>query len=382
MRCTIPLPALFHLLRDCVSLIPARTTMPITGHLLLSATDDHITITTTNLETTVIAQCPASVSEAGTVTLPGKKLYEILKELSGEEIRLSHNAKTLATTLECNGSRFQLIGLPPEEFPAMPTHAATPLFTIAQQDLCTLKTETLPSMGHATQQALNTLRIEWHPTTIPTIRTVTTDGKRLTQSELTTGTWLKKPTTKGHALLSPCTAQVLHRLLHYTRPDVITVSIADALLIITLPTLQVTTRLVEGRYPNYETLTPTHLSPCLELTRKDCIESLTRLAIMAPPETPAIDLDLNANRLILHTDNPQLGQAREEVSATILREGFKVRPNARFLLDALTTAPTDHITLNMDTPDSPCILTNGNPTRWRAIIMPIRIGEHRPANPA
>ena len=79
MRCTIPLPALLHLLRDCVSLIPARTTMPITGHLLLSATDDHITITTTNLETTVIAQCPASVSEAGTVTLPGKKLYEILK---------------------------------------------------------------------------------------------------------------------------------------------------------------------------------------------------------------------------------------------------------------------------------------------------------------
>lgn len=155
-------------------------------------------------------------------------------------------------------------------------------------------------MGHATQQALNTLRIEWHPTTIPTIRTVTTDGKRLTQSELTTGTWLKKPTTKGHALLSPCTAQVLHRLLHYTRPDVITVSIADALLIITLPTLPVTTRLVEGRYPNYETLTPPHLSPCLELTRKDCIESLTRLAIMAPPETPAIDLDLNANRLILH----------------------------------------------------------------------------------
>jgi DNA polymerase-3 subunit beta len=74
--------------------------MPITGHLLLSATDDHITITTTNLETTVIAQCPASISEAGTVTLPGKKLYEVLKELSGEEIRLSHNAKTLATTLE------------------------------------------------------------------------------------------------------------------------------------------------------------------------------------------------------------------------------------------------------------------------------------------
>jgi DNA polymerase-3 subunit beta len=119
--------------------------MPITGHLLLSATDDHITITT-NLETTVIAQCPASVSEAGTVTLPGKKLYEVLKELSGEEIRLSHNTKKLETKLECNGSRVRLIGMPPEEFPAIPSHPATPLFSLPQEDLHRLLREPcLPS---------------------------------------------------------------------------------------------------------------------------------------------------------------------------------------------------------------------------------------------
>ncbi|MBY0248600.1 MAG: hypothetical protein K2Q17_13120, partial [Nitrospiraceae bacterium] len=62
----------------------------------------------------------------------------------------------------------------------------------------------------------------------------TTDGKRLTQSELTTGTWLKKPTTKGYALISPCTAQVLHRLLHVTRQDVITIGVAEALLTLSL----------------------------------------------------------------------------------------------------------------------------------------------------
>ena len=118
------------------------------------------------------------------------------------------------------------------------------------------------------------------------------------------------------------------------------------------------------------------------LARKDCIDSLARLAIIAPQHAPTIDLNLTTTGLVLQTDNPQLGHAREEISATILREGFTIRLNARYLLDALTTAPADHITLNMETPESPCILTNGNPTRWRAIIMPIRIGETNPTRPA
>jgi DNA polymerase-3 subunit beta len=382
MRCTIPLQPFFHLVRACISLISPWSTTPITKYLLLQAGGEQITLTATNLETTVIAQCPASISEAGTVTLPGKTLFEILKELSGEEITLSHNNKGLETKLHCGGSRVQLIGMPAEEFPSIPAHTATPLFSLPQEHLHRLLNETIHSIGHETRNALNTLRIEWHPTSTPTIRLVATNGNRLTQAELTTGNWLTTPQEKGHALLARTTAQLLHRLLRDTNGHILTVGFADALLTLTLPTLQVTTRLVDSSYPDYETFTTRPLSPCLTFMRKACIDSLNRLAIIAPRDTPAIDLDLTTNGLIVRTDNPQLGYAREEVCATILREDFTIRLNAQYLLDALTTAPTDSITLNMDTPHSPCILTNETPGRWKAVIMPIRLHTTHPKNTA
>ena len=381
MRCTIPLSTLLPLLRDCINLLAAKPSLPITGHLLLTTHDDHITLTATNLETTIVAQCPASIVEAGTVTLPGKQLYDIVKELSGETIHLQHKPHTLTTTLTCQKSRVQLIGLPPADFPAIPSQHTTPLFSLPHTALDLLLQETLSSAGPLGQQGLNTIRLEWQPTQMPTIRAVATDGKRLTQSQVSTGTWLTTAPTAGHALLSHKTAQILHRLFQSTKEAIVQIGLAEAVMTLTLPTLQLSTRLIDSPYPQYENLTPAQLTPCLNLMRKDCIDSLGRLTIIAPHDNPAIDLHLTPTGLVLQADNPQLGFAREEICATIRREGFTVRLNARYLLDALITAPADCITLHMDTPHSPCILTNGDRVRWKAIIMPMRREEPAPTPP-
>lgn len=353
--------------------------MPITGHLLLATHGDHITLTATNLETTLVAQCPASVIEAGTVTLPGKQLYDVVKGLSGETIQLLHKPRTLDTTLTSKGSRIHLIGLPPTDFPAGPSQPTAPLMSVPLTKFDLLLHETLSSAGAIGQQGLNTVRLEWQPTVIPTIRAVATDGKRLTQSQFSIGTWLTTTPAPGHALLSHSTAHILHRLVHSTKDDLVHIGLTESVMSFTLPTLHITTRLIDSRYPQYENLTPAQLTPCLDLMRKDCIDSLGRLTLIAPHDNPAIDLHLTNTGLVLQAENPQLGFAREEISATIRREGFTLRLNARYLLEALITAPADCITFNMDTPKSPCILTNGDRIRWKAIIMPMRTETPTPA---
>lgn len=379
MRCTIPLPALLHLLRDCISLLTANPNMPITGHLLLATEGDHITLTATNLETTMVAKCPASVIEAGTVTIPGKQLYDVVKELSGETIHLQNKPRTLDTTLTCKGSRVHLIGLPTTDFPVAPSQHTTPLIAVPLTMFNLLLHETLSSAGPIGQKGFNTIRLEWQPTLIPTIRAVATDGKRLTQSQLSIGTWLITTPAAGYALLSHSTGHILHRVFHSTKDDLVQIGLTESVMTFTLPNLHIITRLVDSRYPQYENLTPAQLTPCLDLIRKDCIESLQRLTLIAPHDNPAIDLHLTTTGLVLQADNPQLGFAREEISATIRREGFTLRLNARYLLDALITAPADCITLNMDTPQSPCIFTNGDRHRWKAIIMPMRTETPTPA---
>lgn len=376
MRCTTPLPTLLRLMRLCTTLVTTRQTLPITEHLLFEAKDDALTITATNLETTMIARCPATVRTEGAITLPGKTLLEILRELHGETVEFHHKANGGETLIQSEGSRFHLRGLLPQDFPRPPLDGPPNFVTVEQNALATLLREALPAIGHDhTRFIFNTLRMEWFPTATPTLRCVATDGHRLVQSELQTGQWLVKPSHPTHALLAKSAVQLLLKVFEQESQEPIHISLAPGFMKVTHGRLEILSRLVDGTYPDYQALMPKTLTPCLHFPRKDCIDTIQRIAIMAPTDTPSIDLTARPTGLLAHTQNPQLGEAQELLTATLLREDFNIRLNADYLLDALKSAPSDDLTINMESPLSPLILTNGNPARWMAIIMPIKLPE-------
>lgn len=110
----------------------------------------------------------------------------------------------------------------------------------------------------------------------------------------------------------------------------------------------------------------------MEIDRKEFSEALRRISVMAEGQVHAIDLTLTPEGLCLQSQHASLGQAQELVNATVATTRLDARLNGKYLLDALSTAPSETIRFHMADPLKPCVLTNGDPTRWLVVIMPIR----------
>ena len=356
--------------------VEKRNTMPILSNILLEAKADGVDILATDLEIGMRGLYKASVQEPGSVTLSARKLYEILKEIREPEVELTVTENNWAT-IQAGKSQFKVVGLPSTDYPAMPVIEREGLTPLASAGLLELIRKTLFAVGdNDARYILNGLLVTLTVTEKKTtLRLVGTDGHRLAVSEQDVGSSSSKEAPREmKAIIPKKAAQEMRRLLEEGDGEPL-IGFTKNLMIFRKSGLLLTSRLMEGNYPNYQQVIPKDREPEKRLTiaRAELEGALRRVAVLSRDKTNAVKLTLGPNRVTLFSSNPDFGEATEDLAARYAGEPLTTGFNARYVLDVLTVMDSESVLLQMDSPLSPCLIREPNNAGFTCVVMPIKV---------
>jgi DNA polymerase-3 subunit beta len=355
--------------------VEKRNTMPILSNILLEAKADGVDILATDLEIGMRGLYKAAVEEPGAVTLSARKLYEILKELRDCDIELSVSENKW-TTIQAGKSQFKIVGLPSSDYPQMPVidrESLTPLAGVGLNDLIR---KTLFAVGdNDARYILNGLLVSLTASDKKaTLRLVGTDGHRLAVAEQDISASLAKDAPKEmKAIIPKKAAQEMRRLLEEGGDGEPLIGFTKNLMIFRKSGLLLTSRLMEGNYPNYQQVVPKETNKQVTLDKAEFEGALRRVAVLSRDKTNAVKVTFAADRVTLFSSNPDFGEATEELSAKNTGSEVTTGFNARYLLDVLSVVDGESVSLQMETPLSPCMIKEPMNAGFTCVVMPIKV---------
>ena len=356
--------------------VEKRNTMPILSNILMETKADGVDILATDLEISMRALYKATVEEPGSATISARKLYEILKELPDGEVELAVGENNWAT-LRSGKSQFKIVGLPATDFPAMPSHEREGLTPMSGANLADLIRKTMFAVGdNDARYILNGLLVAMVVGEKKTlVRLVGTDGHRLALAEQDLGpTGSKETPREVKAIIPKKAAFEMRRLLEEGSGEP-QIGFTKNLLIFRKSGLLMTSRLMEGNYPNYQQVLPKEKEKDkVVLADKAGLESaLRRVAVLSRDKTNAVKVTFTPGSMSLFSSHPDFGEATEDVSVRYPGEALTTGFNARYLMDALNVIDGESVSLQMDAPLSPCLIKEpGNPG-FSCVVMPVKV---------
>ena len=356
--------------------VEKRNTMPILSNILLEARSDGVNIIATDLEIGMRGLYKAAVTQTGSVTLSARKLYEILKELREGEIELTV-ADNNWTTIQAGKSQFKIVGLPSQDYPALPSierEGLTPLTGVGFGDLIR---KTLFAVGdNDARYILNGLLVTL--TTIEKktmLRLVGTDGHRLAVAEQeVTEASAKDAPREIKAIIPKKAAFEMRRLLEEEDGEPL-IGFTKNLMIFRKSGLLLTSRLMEGTYPNYQQVVPKdkEVEKRVTVDRAELEGALRRVAVLSRDKTHAVRVTFAPGRVTLFSSNPDFGEATEDLPARYEGQTLVTGFNARYLLDVLAVVDGDGVTLQMEAPLSPCLVRDPESPGFASVVMPVKV---------
>ncbi|HSN04384.1 DNA polymerase III subunit beta [Nitrospira sp. NS4] len=354
--------------------VEKRNTMPILSNILLEAKQDGAEIVATDLEIGMRGLYKATVLQPGGVTLSARKLYEIIKELPSGEIELTAGDNNW-TTIQAGKSQFKIVGLPSAEYPALPTIDREGLIPLSGTGLLELIRKTLFAAGdNDARYILNGLLVTLIITDKKTaLRLVGTDGHRLAVAEQEVGKAGKGGPQEIKAIIPKKAAQEIRRLLEEGGDGEPLIGFTKNLMIFRKSGLLMTSRLMEGNYPNYQQVIPKDGGKKITVNRAELESALRRVSVLSKDKANAVKVTFSPGNMTLFSSNPDYGEATEELAAAYEGEALNTGFNARYLLDVFSVMDGETISLQMDTPLSPCLIQESESPGFKCVVMPIKI---------
>jgi len=347
--------------------IPAKTTLPVLSNILVEAHEDGLRLSGTDLDIAVSTTIAASVEEEGAITLPARKLVEIVREMPSAAINIS-SAGEQRVTIECGRSRFKLLGLPREEFPAFPSVSFDDSWKCSAQDLQKL-------IGHvafaaSTEESrpiLNGVLWELRP---ERMRMVATNGHRLARMDVP----VEGGAEDADLIVPPKALEQIRR--GFDSDQEIEIAKSENHLGFRSATTQIFTRLIEGPYPNYEQVIPRENDKALTADKAALISALRRMSIVASDQTHRVRVGLANGTCKLSVQTPDLGEAQEEVTVTYDGSAMEIGFNAAYLLEVLKYLPTEEVRLTFKSPERAATCEPvgwDDPASYLTLVMPLRL---------
>ncbi|ALA56446.1 DNA polymerase III subunit beta [Nitrospira moscoviensis] len=355
--------------------VEKRNTMPILSNILLEAKQEGAEIVATDLEIGMRGLYKATVLQPGGVTVSARKLYEIIKELPAGDIELTAGDNNW-TTIQAGKSQFKVVGLPSAEYPALPAIEREGLTPLAGEGLLELIRKTLFAAGdNDARYILNGLLVTLVMTEKKTsLRLVGTDGHRLAVAEQEVSkTGSKTGPQEIKAIIPKKAAQEMRRLLEEGGDGEPLIGFTKNLMIFRKSGLLLTSRLMEGNYPNYQQVIPKEGGRKISVNRTELESALRRVSVLSKDKANAVKVSFGSGKMTLFSSNPDFGEATEELTARYEGEALSTGFNARYLLDVFSVMDGETISLQMDTPLSPCLIQEPESPGFKCVVMPIKI---------
>jgi DNA polymerase III subunit beta len=349
--------------------VPAKTTLPILSNILLEATKDGIRLSGTDLDIAVSTTVSASVDEEGAITLPARKLVEIVRELPSAAMRLTASGEQ-RVSIECGRSRFRLLGLPREEFPAFPTVKFEGGWRTSSKELQKLIAHVaFAASTEESRPILNGVLWELRP---ERMRMVATNGHRLARMDVPTSE--TQGASQADLIVPPKALDQIRRL--FDTDETVEIARSENHLGFRTSSTQIYTRLIEGPYPNYEQVIPRENDKVATADRVALTAALRRMSIVASDQTHRIRMGFANGSCKLSVQTPDLGEAQEELNVSYEGDPLEIGFNAAYLLEILKYIPTDEVRMTFKAPERAATCEPvgwDDPASYLALVMPLRL---------
>lgn len=354
--------------------VEKRNTMPILSHILMEAQRDKISLFATDLEIGIQGAYPAEIIEPGRLTFSARKLFEIVREFPEGKVEITGEAKNWVV-IQSGKSHFRIVGLPPEEFPTPPTSDAESKLPIDAAALSDLIRRTLYASGeNDARYILNGILVQFQEGAgkKKVIRFVATDGHRLSLAEAPVTADTGNLPEQNIIVPKKAILEIKKALDEAEDEGAPELAIGKNQLVFRRGAFILTSRLMEGNYPNYRQVIPSGNDKKVAVNRAAVEGALRRVSLLAREKTNAVKFQLEEGKMVLSSNNPEMGEANEEVTASFAGEGFSTGFNARYLLDALSVLEGEEATLEFKDALSPCLIKEEG-KGFLAVVMPMRV---------
>jgi DNA polymerase-3 subunit beta len=352
-------------LQAVIGVVERRQTMPILSNVLLVAKEGELLVTATDLEVELVAQASVDVQAGGEITVSGRKLLDICRALpEGSEIAVSVSGEKLH--VRSGRSKFALATLPAAEFPSVEDIKASQNISVSQELLGRLIEKTHFSMAQQdVRYYLNGMLLE---TGGQHIRSVATDGHRLAlcQAELD-GAKLEEQ----QVIVPRKGVLELQRLL--TGEGNVDVVLGANHVRIQLDGIRFTSKLIDGRFPEYDRVIPRDSSNEVRSDRTVLRGGLQRTAILSNEKYRGIRLIIRDDALVLQAHNPEQEEAEEELEVSYKGDDIEIGFNVNYLLDAIGAVDGEEVALSVVDSNSSCLIRAPGQDDCKFVVMPMRL---------
>ncbi|HEY5911809.1 MAG TPA: DNA polymerase III subunit beta [Verrucomicrobiae bacterium] len=368
MNLTISKEQIINGLQAVQNVVSTRTTLPILSNVLLRADEGKLHFTATDLDVTVSCSVEAKVKKPGASTVPVKRLFGIVRELSNAELDLEVDDKSICT-IRSGPSFYKINGLAAEEFPPLPNFKEDKKVGLLQETVkAMLKKTSFAISTDESRYVLNGIFISLkdHKMTM-----VATDGRRLALVDEEADVSEK---SQGDFIIPAKTVNELNRLLQ-DKGDV-ELRYVENQASFTLKdekgsSVLIITKLIEGNYPNYRQVIPAETKERVPLNREEFLHALRRAEIMTSDKSNSVKLNFGKNKLEITANSPEVGEAKESIAVNYGGPEIAIAFNPKYLIDPLTALANDEVFFELIDELSPGVLKINGPFLY--VVMPMRL---------
>jgi DNA polymerase-3 subunit beta len=356
---------LLEALQSVIGVVERRQTMPILSNVLLSARENRLRITATDLEVELVAAAEITLQQAGDITLPGRKLYDIVRTLP-DRTTITLTRESDKVVLRGGRSRFTLSSLPASEFPVIEQISPQHSLTLAARDCRRLIDKTNFAMAQQdVRYYLNGTLLE---TDGHALRAVATDGHRLSLCELSL------PGTAGELqqIIVPRKGVLeLQRLLD--GEGELTIELGASHIRVQIGDVRLTSKLIDGKFPEYSRVIPVNPPRIMTAAREALRAALHRTAILSNEKYRGVRLTFAPGLLTVQAQNPEHEEAEDQLEVDFSGDPIEIGFNVGYLLDSLGAIETDSVEVCLTGPDSSCLIRAPGDTTIKYVVMPMRL---------
>jgi len=372
MKVSIERSALLKAMSRAQGVVERRNTIPILSNVLLEAEAGEISLRATDLDIEVIDTIPAMVEQAGATTVAAHTLHEIVRKLpEGADVQLYADASGGRLEVEAGRSRFSLATLPREDFPMMASSEYEVTYTA--------KAPELRRLFDKSKFAISTEETRYYLNGVflhvadeggrKVLRAVATDGHRLARVDAA----LPAGAEASPSVIVPRkTVGELRKMLEDDEAE-IEVSVSETKIRFKGDGLVLTSKVIDGTFPDYSRVIPTGNTKRLEVDAAAFAQAVDRVATVSSERSRAVKLALDQDRLSLSVNAPDSGSATEELAVGYDDDPLEIGFNAKYLLEIAGQVDRENAVFLFDDPSRPTLVREGDDLGAVYVVMPMRV---------
>jgi len=372
MKFTIERAAFLRALGHVQSVVERRNTIPILSNVKMETGDNRLRLSATDMDLEVVNTVEADVAAPGVTTAPAHTLYDIVRKLpEGSQVEAEQNGEDGRLTLVSGRSRFSLTCLPAGDFPVMSEGDLPHTFGLAAAELRTLVDRTRFAIStEETRYYLNGIYLHAAEREgVDVLRAVATDGHRLARVEVPLPDGAKG---MPGVIVPRKTVSELRKLIDETTEQV-TIALSETKVRFTLDDGVLTSKVIDGTFPDYQRVIPTGNDKELEVDRRQLTEAVDRVSAISSEKSRAVKFSLRDGNLVLSASSPDSGTATEELEVSYTGDSLEIGFNSRYLLDITQQIEGDNARVAMADAASPTILRETGDGGALYVLMPLRV---------